>query len=296
MTYQIISDSSCDLPEEVVKEKNIHVVPFYVSFNGTDYYREITEISIRDFYQKMVDQKGVYPKSSTPSTQDYFDAFEGCVKKDIPVICICITEKFSASFRVAASAREMILEQYPDAKITVINSQVDTVLQGLYTLEACRLRDGGASYEECIARLQDIRSSGRIFFTVGNLEYLEHGGRIGKLAGIAGKALGIKPVITLKEGEIFPSGLARTRKKSMLRVIDHLTRYIEESFRDSSEYEVCIGFGYSREEAAEFRELALEKLASFGITDIPLYQIGATIGVHTGPYPLGFGIIKKAAD
>lgn len=294
MNYQIISDGSCDLPQELTKEKNIHVVPFYVSFDETNYYREIVDISVRDFYQKMVDMTGVYPKSSMPSIQDYYDAFEKYVKENIPVICICITEKFSGSVSSANNAKNMILEIYPNAKITVINSQVDTVLQGIYVLEAVKLRDQGVSYEESVQRLLNIRSSGRIFFTVGNIEYLKHGGRIGKLAGIAGSVLGVKPLITLKEGEIFPSGITRSRKKSMEKVIELLTQYINESFKSSDEYSICIGYGYSYEEAVEFQTMGLDALKEYGIKEVPLFQIGATIGVHTGPYPLGFSIVKKA--
>lgn len=294
MQYQIISDGSCDLPQEMTKEKNIHVVPFYVSFDDTNYVREMADISVRDFYNQMVEKEGVYPKSSMPSIQDYYDAFEQYAKEDIPVICICITEKFSGSLQSATNAKEMIMDEYPDAKITVINSQINTVLQGLYVLEACKLRDEGYDYEESVQKLLDIRSSGRIFFTVGNIEYLKHGGRIGKLSGIAGSVLGVKPLITLKEGEIFPSGIVRSRKKSMDKVIELLKEYLDETFTNPSEYSLCIGYGYSYEEAQEFQKLALDRLTDYGVKEIPLFQIGATISVHTGPYPLGFGIIKKA--
>ena len=87
------------------------------------------------------------------------------------------------------------------------------MLQGLYVLEAVRMQESGAEYQETIDRMEEIKSTGRIFFTVGNMEYLQHGGRIGKVAGIAGSVLGIRPIITLKQGEIFPSGIARSRKK-----------------------------------------------------------------------------------
>ena len=143
MTYQIISDGSCDLPSELTKEKQIHVVPFYVSFDDTHYYREMEEINVRDFYQEMVDKDGIYPKTSLPSVQDYFDVFQSYAARQIPMICICITQKFSGSFGAAENAKELILEQYPDAQITVIDAQVNTVLQGIYVLEACRMRDAG---------------------------------------------------------------------------------------------------------------------------------------------------------
>ncbi len=87
--FHIISDGSCDLPVELAKEKNITVVPFYVSFDDEHYLKENVDIGIREFYQQMVDRKGVYPKSSMPSTQDYVEAFQTWAEKGIPVICIC---------------------------------------------------------------------------------------------------------------------------------------------------------------------------------------------------------------
>lgn len=294
MKYQIVSDSSMDLSEELAKENNIEVVPFYVSFDSETYQKEIEEIAVRDFYQKMVDEKGVFPKTSCPSAQDFYNVFEKHAKENVSIICICISTKFSSSMQSALNAKDMIAEDYPDAEITVIDSQINTVLQGMYVLEACRLRDEGVEYKEAVERLLAIRESGRIFFTIGSMDYLKHGGRIGKLAGIAASLLNVKPLITLKEGEIFSSGIVRNRKKSLQKVIELLIAYIEERKIDMDTYRLCIGYGYSYEEAEEFKSMALEKLEKYGVKDIKLYQIGATIGVHTGPYPIGFGIIKKA--
>ena len=245
----------------------------------------------------MVDRKGVYPKSSMPSTQDYVDAFTPYAEQGTPVICICITTKFSGSMQSALSAREILRETWPEAEITVIDATINTVLQGLYVLEAAKLRDSGMGYRECVARLEEIKSTGRIFFTVGDMEYLKHGGRIGKVSALAGSVLGIRPVITLKEGEIFPSGIGRGRKRTTEKAISLLLDYLEENGRAMDRYSIAIGFGYDYEEAVAFREHTLEVLRGQGYDvgreDIPIYQIGATISVHTGPYPLGFGIIEK---
>ena len=293
--FHIISDGSCDLPEALVKEKNLTVVPFYVSFDDEHYLKEGVEIGIRDFYQQMVERKGVYPKSSMPSAQDYAEVFLPYVRDGVPVICICITTKFSGSMQSALNARNMLLEEYPEAKIAVIDSCINTVLQGLYVLEACALRDSGMGYEAVIARLEEIKSTGRIFFTVGDMEYLKHGGRIGKVAAVAGSILGIRPVITLKEGEIFPSGIGRGRKRTTEKALELLLNYLSERGGKIENYSIAIGFGYDYEEAVEFKKHTLETLRGKGyaIQDIPLYQIGATISVHTGPYPLGFGIVEK---
>ncbi len=295
--YHIISDGSCDLPVELAAEKNITVVPFYVSFDDEHYLKENVEIGIRDFYQQMVDRKGVYPKSSMPSTQDYVDVFLPWAQKGIPVICICITTKFSGSMQSALNAREIVHETLPDARITVIDATVNTVLQGLYVLEAAALRDSGMEYEACVARLEEIKSTGRIFFTVGDMEYLKHGGRIGKVSAVAGSILGIRPVITLREGEIFPSGIDRGRKRTTDKALSLLLDYLAENGREIKRYSISIGFGYDYEEAVAFKKHTLEVLREEGYdvdaASIPIYQIGATISVHTGPYPLGFGIIEK---
>lgn len=292
---QIISDGSCDLPKELTRERDIKVVPFYVSFDGETYLKEKEELNVREFYQKMVDNPTVFPKTSMPSVDDYYQVFEPLAKEGVSMICICITTKFSGSMQSANTAKDMLLEQYPDAKITVIDATINTVLQGLYVLEACRLRDLGWEYDRLVERILEIRESGRIFFTIASIDYLKHGGRIGKLAGIAGSALKIKPLITLKAGEIFNSGIARNREKSLGKVVEMLKAYLEETNAKIGEYSFAIGYGYDYEEACRFKEMLRDLVRErLGIDEIEIFQIGATIGVHTGPHPIGVGIIKRA--
>lgn len=297
MKYRIVTDGSCDLPENVCRKNCLTVVPFYVSFDSQNYYKEIEEMPIREFYDKMVADGRTFPKSSMPSVQDYADAFLPIVEAGEAIICICITTKFSGSFQSADNARRMILEEHPDARITVIDSTINTVLQGIYVLEAAKMCAAGIPYEDAIAELERIKESGRIFFTVGSLDYLEHGGRIGKLSGLAGSLLKIRPIITLKEGEIFSSGIARGRKKSLDKVRELLLSYIKENPLPIDKYRLCIGYGYDIEEGKEFQKDAVAFLNENGYEvtadDLPIYQIGATISVHTGPYPLGFGILLR---
>lgn len=292
---QIISDGSLDLSREITDKRDILVVPFYVSFDGETYRKEAEELDIREFYQQMVEHPDVFPKTSMPSVDDYYQVFLPLAKEGTPMICICITTKFSGSMQSANTARDMVLEEYPDARITVIDATVNTVLQGLYVLEACRLRDMGWEYDRIVERILAIRESGRIFFTIGSIDYLKHGGRIGKLTGLAAGALKIKPLITLKEGEIFNSGVTRNRHKSMEKVVQMLKAYLDERDAKPGEYSFAIGFGYDYEEACQFREMLKDLVRErLGIDEIEIYQIGATIGVHTGPYPIGVGIIRRA--
>lgn len=298
MDYRIVTDGSCDLPPALCREKDVDVVPFYVSFDSENYMKEIVDMPIRKFYEQMVADPTTFPKSSMPSVQDYVDVFNPIVEAGKAVICICITTKFSGSYQSAMNARAMLLESYPDARITVMDSTINTVLQGIFVLEAIKMYEAKLPYEKVIEELEAIKGTGRIFFTVGNIDYLKHGGRIGKLAGLAGSMLGIRPLITLKEGEIFPSGLARSRKKSLEKVYGLLWQYLQEVHAQSGMYSICVGYGYDIEEGEEFRKGAVAFLNAKGYAiadaDIQKYQIGATISVHTGPYPLGFGVIRKS--
>ena len=115
------------------------------------------------------------------------------------------------------------------------------------------------------------------------------------MASLAGSGLDVRPVITLREGEIFPSGIDRGRKRTTQKALNLLLEYLQESRLGIECYSLAVGYGYDLEEGLAFRDHALESLQKKGyaIEEIPVYQIGATIGVHTGPYPLGFGIIEK---
>ncbi|MCM1159071.1 MAG: DegV family protein [Bacteroidales bacterium] len=294
MAYQIITDSSCDLSRELVEEKHLHVVPFYISFDEEHYFKENEEIKVHEFYQKMVDNPEIFPKTSLPSVEDYLEAFTPYIKDGKDIICICITTKFSGSYNSASTAKDILLEDYPDARITVIDATVNTVLQGILVLEAARMQEDGLSYSEVIEGIDRIKKTGRIIFTVGNMDYLIHGGRVGKVMKVAVNALKIRPMIILKEGEIFPFGIARSRKKSIQKILDKIKSHFDEIGESPDDYQIVIGYGYDYEEAVDFRKELLSSLQAYsGITDIGIFQIGAMIGVHTGPYPLGVGLLRR---
>ena len=294
MNYTIISDGCCDLSKDVIEKYQLHIIPFYISFDEETYYKEIEEIGIRDVYERMVSHPDVYPKTSLPSVQNYVDAFTPYVEKDIPVICICFTPSLSGSYNSARSARDIICEEYPDAKLTVINSQAATVSQGLMVIEAGRMRQDGISYEDCVRILEEMKKTNRIFFTVGNVDYLKHGGRIGKLAGLATSALALKPLITLVDGAIEASGIGRSRKKTVQKTIDLMDGYFKETGHAMEEYSFAVGFGYDIKEGQAFYDKVSEHVAALaGGKEVSLIQIGATIAVHTGPHAIGIGIIRQ---
>ncbi len=291
MNYQIISDGACDLLPEYKEKHNIAIVPFYVTFDGKDYIKEGEGIDHDSFYLKMINEHAI-PKSSLPSVQDYIDKFTPYVESKTPIICITITAKFSGSYNSACSARDIIRETNPDAKIAVIDSTLNTASQALFVNEAVKMQKAGISFEDTVAELEKIKSTGKIFFTVGSLEYLIKNGRIGKLAVLAGDKLHIRPIIIMKDGDISLGGISRSRKKSLANVINCVNNFFKDPANKREEYNFVTACGYDVAEELEFRK---ELEAQCGITcdDSVKVRIGTTIGCHTGPYALGVGIVKK---
>ena len=224
--FDIITDSACDLTPETAATLNIEIIPFYVSLDGEHYRKEGKEIAVRDFYQFMVDNPAAYPKTSLPSLEDFETAFRAHAEAGRPVLCICFTSKMSGCVGSARNARELVLEDFPDAKIEVIDSTAATVTESIVVENAVAMRDAGCTLDEAVTWLEAEKITNQIFFTVGNLDYLIKGGRIGKVTGRAANILGIKPMILFKEGEIFSAGVARGRQKSFEKALDLLMTYL----------------------------------------------------------------------
>ena len=295
MKFEIVTDSSADLSEGYAEEAGIAVVPFYVSLDSETYLKEGKEVSVKDFYQAMIDHSDCYPKTSCPSIQDYIDTFLPIVKQGKPLLCLCLTQKFSASYQSAVNARLAVLDDYPEAEIYVMDTQVITILQGIFVKEAVRLRDMDLSLTEAVPLLEEVRSTGHIFFTTKDLKYLQHGGRLGRVAGIAGSVLNLKPLLHFHNGKLGTTKVCRGRKQSLKKVVSSFADFVEEQKLDLSEYLFGTGIGAELPEYEEFQD---DLKAWFRDTknrpgSWVRGQIGATVGVHTGPYPIGLGLMKK---
>lgn len=296
--YQIITDGSWDMGTDRAQALGVEVVPYYITMDGKTYMKEIEELDVRDFYSFMVENPKIFPKTSLPTVQDYVTAFEKYARQGIDMICFTLSAKFSGSNNSAQNAREIVLEDYPDIRIEVIDSTLATLMQGLMIQEIVRYQRSGADYDELIQRVRQIKDTCRIFFTVENMNYLVHGGRVGKLAGISANALNLRPMILMTQGELFPSGLAHGRAQSRKKAMEKLFAYVEENGNDPSRFAFMVGYGYNIEEGEKLRAEVITKMQQKWpgyepVVDIG--QIGATIGVHTGPHQLGSDYVKSPA-
>lgn len=288
--YQIFADSSCDLPQSLLSKYNIKLIPFYVSFDHENYYKENVDISNEEFYKRL-SEKGVFPSTSLPSVQDYLSQFRQTLKDGKDLICLCLTQKFSGSYQSAFNAGQILEEQFPDADIRIVDSIQATAGEGLLVLQAAYMKEAGYSLEELHERLLQLRSTARIMFTLDTLEYLKKGRRIGKVAALAGAMLDLKPLIQLKDTELIPYSNVRGRKKALDKILDMVREYFEEAHEDPSGYDFCIANATAMDDAL-YLQAKLEDYLGRKLS-YPVFQIGVTIGSYIGPGGIGICFVKR---
>lgn len=287
--YKIISDSACDLSQNYTQEHDITIVPLSVSFDGENYYRDGIDITRNECYEKMVTNPSVYPKTSLPSVDSYYTTFKQFTDQGLPVVCFTITLIFSGSYNSALNAKGLIEEENPNARIIVIDSKQNTVTQALIIDQMVRMRDAGISLDESLIKLEKLMDSARIFFTVGSLDYLQMGGRIGKVASAASK-IDVKPVIIMKDGDISLGGIGRNRNKLKSKVLSAAQKYLNENGKEN--FIVSVGYGYDKSEGVHFMN-EVEETLDIQLNSETNVAIGIVSAVHTGPYPIGLGVIRK---
>lgn len=288
--YKIVSDSACDLSKEYLEKHDVTIVPLSVSFDGEIYYRDGVDITRDECYQRMVDDPKLFPKTSLPSVESYAEVFRNYVEQGFPVVCFTITTLFSGSYNSAMNAKSLVEEDYPNANICVIDSKQNTVTQALLIDQFVRMLEDGLSFEQVMSKLEPLMASARIFFTVGSLDYLKMGGRIGKVATAATGKLGVKPVIIMKDGDIGLGGIGRNRNKLKNSVLQVAKKYLDENNKDN--FIVSVGYGYDKEEGFQFMK-EVESTLDVKLNTETNVAIGIVSAVHTGPYPIGLGVIRK---
>ena len=283
----LITDSSSDLNASFVAEHSIIQVPFYVSFNQVDYFKEGVELPVPAFYERMRQEK-VFPKTSLPSITDYYQVFEPLAQQNKQILCVCLSAHFSGSYNSAVNARELILENYPHISIEIINSLNATGGQGLLVREVALMIQDGHSFETILSTVPKLIEKARIFFYVATLDYLEHSGRIGKASALLGTMLNVKPVLYLQDGLLYPIAKVRGKKKAVARLLELVQEYVADTPEDFS---YVVGHADNVEESnAIFDSLS-------ALLPVPVlsdhFLIGATIGVNTGPDACGICVMPK---
>ncbi|OPJ57391.1 DegV family protein [Clostridium oryzae] len=275
----IITDSTSDINNELIKKYNIKLLPFKIIYPDKE-YRDRFEISPEEVYGNF---KNTVPKSSIPSLEEMTKAFEDIVAEGYThVIAITLSSGLSG----IANAIEMTSENFPSLKTCVFDSKSISMGEGYLVETCCRLIDEQKSFDEIIAVLEQIRSTYKVFFIIGTLEYLIKGGRIGKVAGTVGELLNIKPIISINnDGVYYQYAKARGRKQSLNKMLEISKELLAESPK-----KIYVMSGYAEEEC----HWMVDKMKDF--YNVKSIQYGGNIspvaGVHSGPGLVGIIFIN----
>ena len=289
MEYQIITDGAADITKEEGAKRGIVVVPFYV-YSTQDVNRKFADAD--ELYEEMLKNPKEVFKTACPSPEEYYRKFRAAVDEGKGVFCVTISQKFSGSYSSAVLAANMIAEETPDAKVRVIDSQMNSALQGLFVDEIEKMAQAGLSFQEISRRADALIPQGKIMFTVGNLDYLRAGGRIGALKYVITKTLSVRPLIIMQDGDIKSGGLGIGIHGAMKKVVGNVADYFSRTGFRMEDYSFVVGYGADRTLGEKIRELYYKAFPDWK-SELPMKQITEVSAVHTGPSTVGFGFLKK---
>ena len=273
-TFKIITDSASDLTNEFMQEHDIGMVTFYITKDGTTYLKDRVDITAQDFH-KIQREKKQFFKTSLPSVQDYIDEFSKC-DPSTDILCFCLSSKLSGSYQSAMNAANIMMEENPDRKIIVIDTQLASLGMKFKIQEAIACRDRGMSAEETAEALKKHTSA--ISIAIDDLDHLLAGGRIGRFQAFAGGLLNVKPFVKVVEGDggLIPQCKVRGRGK----VVPMLVNIIEEKMDGNPEnYRIGI-MDSGSEYAPELLEMIETKFNKKG--EVEVVDVSLVISAHVG--------------
>ncbi len=277
MAIKIYTDSCCDMPLEMAKNLGVSVIPLTFTIDGADYPDDFGKsMPITEFYSRV--RKGSMPKTALINTQRYIDVFSKELKAGNEVLYLSFSSALSGSYQCSATAREELLEKYPDGKLEVVDSKCASFGEGLFVNYVVNKTKEEVSFEELTEYANDLQSSVCHLFTVDDLNHLARGGRASNVSAVLGTALKIKPVLHVDdEGRLVLLNKQRGRSKAM----KELVRLMQESANADTDQVVFISHGDCLDEAELLGEMVKEAFPN--IKDIKYSFIGPVIGAHSGP-------------
>lgn len=279
----IVTDSTSDLTPELMGDLNIDIIPLKIKI-GEDYYKDGIELTKRDFW-KRVTSESIIPKTSQPSPAEFKEIYERLFKKGYKkIISIHISSKLSGTQQAARVAKGMVAR---GENITIVDSKAVAMSLGYQVLEAARMAREGMSEENILSRLEQLQDRIKLYFVVNDISYLEKGGRIGRASSVIGGFLKVKPILKLENGEISVQGKVFGESGAL--------GYMERLIRAESKKTSMIlytAWGGTRKELLNADEIKNQQSGNNKIEYRGRFEIGATIGAHSGP-GYGFAIIPK---
>lgn len=287
MAFCIITDSASDVPESVIKEYDLHVIPTPVTIEGTDYFDGDT-IFPDQFYEIQASGKEI--KTYHVSQFMFEEHFLPFAKRGDEVLYMCFSTGIAGTFNAATLAYEEILEQYPEFKLTIIDTRCASVGYGLVVERLLRMQKNGASKELIIEAAHFFCEHMEHAVTVMELEYLFKGGRLSRTSFLAGTVLDIKPIIIVDEnGSLKAVEKVRGWKKAQKRILD----MVGEKGANLENQVVGVCYGMDKEAYDYIKEQLIERYHVRGLLE---GRVGCAIGAHTGPGILGIVFLNETNE
>lgn len=278
--FQLICTSTVDLAEEHLKSRDIEPVLFHFHMGEEDFDDDFGKsISFEDFYQRIAE--GAMPSTSQPNVQEHIDHFEPHLKEGRDVLYIALSSGISGGFSAGVIAAEQLREQYPNARIEVVDSLGASSGYGLLVDAVADLRDQGASLDEAYAWAEENKLKIHHWFFTSDLSHLKRGGRISATSEAIGSILGICPLMNVDhEGKLIPRRKVRGKKKVIKEVVQEMLKHAEDRENYSGKCYLSHSACYEDARAvADLIEEAFPKLNG----NVLINSIGTVIGSHTGP-------------
>ncbi|MBP2622126.1 DegV family protein [Streptococcus panodentis] len=287
MTFKILTDSTADLPENWTQEQGIEVLGLTIQLDGRTYETVGPDRLTSDqLLAKM--EAGSQPTTSQINVGQFEEAFRTYAKEGTAVLYVAFASALSGTYQSAVMARDMVLEDFPDALIRIIDTKAASMGEGLLVMKAAEARAAGKSLTETAVLIQSLVPKVKTYFLVDDLNHLMRGGRISKTAALMGSLVNIKPIIAVKgDGTLDSVAKVRGKKKAQAEVV----RLTLDGIADPR---VVIAYAGERETAENLKE---QLLASDQVTEVLLVPLGPVISTHTGPGTLGlFSIAAENQD
>lgn len=279
MAFKIITDSASDVSREMIEKYSLHVIPTPVTIEGTDYFDGET-IFPDEFYKIQAEGKDI--KTYHVSQYMFEEHFRPFAQAKDEVLYICFSTGIAGTFQAANLAKETILEEYPDFKITIIDSKCASMGFGLVVYKLLKMQENGADKELIIEAAQYFCNHMKHAVAVRTLDYLMKGGRISRTSAIAGTMLDIKPIIEVDEnGSLQATEKVRGWNKAIKRIVD----IGKEKGTAFDRQIIGVAHGMEPESYEKLKTLLQEELHVKGFMET---RIGCAIGAHTGPGIVAF--------
>lgn len=275
MDYQIITDSCCDLPLDIMKEYNIEVFNFVISIENEELVDDMGLTFNKDqFFKRLKD--GAIASTSQVNVHTYIEKFKQYIEKDKPVVYLAFSSELSGSYNNAVQAINILKEEYGTVEISIVDTKAASLGQGLLVYEAAKRKREGMSLSDVVEWIEEVKNSVHSWVTVDDIKHLQRGGRISATAATVGSILSIKPIIVMtSEGKLVPFSKVRGRKKSLHFLVDKTLEGIIEPENQT----IFIGHVGVMEDAEYVKKL-LESRQKFKQVIITSY--GPTVASHTG--------------